>query len=72
MQPRGSLVERLTEIAKRDPLPRIDVGLSDRNRISLDHWGVDHDCVVGYGRNGGPRYLIPIGQIVIVEVTGES
>jgi hypothetical protein len=69
---RRSLVDRLAEIGQRDPLPRIDVGLSDRNRISLDHWTVDQDCVVGYGPAGGSRYLIPIGQIVIVEVTGES
>lgn len=67
----SSLAEQLTEIGRRSPQPRIDVGLADRNRITLDRWALEQDCLVGFGPAGAPRFLIPLSQIVIVEVMGE-
>jgi hypothetical protein len=64
----SSLADRLLEIAQRDPQPRIDVGLIDRNRNSLDHWQLERDCLVGFGPGGAPRFLIPLAQVVIVEI----
>lgn len=62
------MIDRLREIGTRDPRPRIDVGLIDRNRISLDHWQLEDDCVIGYGQKGQPRFLIPLAHVVIIEI----
>jgi hypothetical protein len=64
----NTLIDQLIEIAAREPLPRIDVGLTDRNRISLDHWTLERDCLIGYGPGGSARFLIPLAHVVIIEI----
>jgi hypothetical protein len=64
----NTLIDQLTEIASQQPQPPIDVGLTDRNRISLEHWTLEHDCLIGFGPGGSPRFLIPLAHVVIVEI----
>jgi hypothetical protein len=46
----------------------INVGLTDGNRIRLTNWALAGDCLVEQWPNGNPRYLIPVSQIVSVEI----
>jgi hypothetical protein len=63
------LIAQLEKLGRRKPLPTIDIALADGNRISLEHWRLEDDCVVGFGPDDAPRYLVPIEQIVLIEIT---
>lgn len=64
-----SFAASLAHIAARDPRPSVAIGLMDGNRLSLDHWELLEDCVVGHWPNGKLRFLIPFSSIVSVEIT---
>lgn len=63
-----SLRMELTRLEAAQPKPQIGVGLVDRNRVRLLNWSLLADCLVERWPGGGPRYLIPLGQIVLIEV----
>jgi hypothetical protein len=62
------LGDNLARLEQMDPRPNIDVGLIDRNRVRLAHWQVVGGCLVEHWPNGNARYIIPLSQIVVVEV----
>ena len=63
-----SLVETLNELASNPQRPRINVGLIDRNRISMTNWVFGGDCLIDYWPSGTARHVIPLTAIVIIEV----
>ena len=63
-----SLVATLIELASNAQRPRINVGLIDRNRVSLTNWDFAGDCLIDFWPSGTPRYLIPLSAVVIIEV----
>ncbi len=63
-----SLRKELARLEAMDPKPHIGVGLVDRNRVRLLNWKLLSDCLVERWPSGGPRYLIPLGQIVLIEL----
>jgi hypothetical protein len=63
-----SFVDTLNETADKSPRPRINVGLMDRTRVSLDNWDLAGDCLIDRWPNGKPRYVIPLAAIVMVEI----
>jgi hypothetical protein len=68
----GAFREILADVAAQDPRPKINVALSNGNRISLANWRLGEDCVIEAWPNGDARYLIPNAQIVVVEITEPS
>jgi hypothetical protein len=62
----------LAEISARVPLPQINVALTNGNRVSLTDWYLATDCVIERWPNGSPHHLVPIAQIVAVEVPREE
>jgi hypothetical protein len=66
----SSFAEVLSSLAQGRPVPKINVSLADGHRVSLTEWAYAGDCLVEHWPNGSPRYLIPLAQIVSVEVAG--
>jgi hypothetical protein len=66
--PAHSLVDTLNELANNPQRPRINIGLIDRNRITLTNWVFGGDCLIDHWPNGSPRHIIPLSAIVIMEV----
>jgi hypothetical protein len=55
-------------VSEGDPCLQINIGLANGNRVSLANWEFAGDCLIERWPNGGPRYLVPLAQIVIIEV----
>lgn len=70
--PTTSLKGILAEIAGREPRPQINVAQTNGKRISLTNWYLTEDSVVERWPNGSPRYLVPIAQMVVIEVPEEN
>jgi hypothetical protein len=64
----SSFRDLLVEISAREPRPQINVALTNGNRVSLANWYLATDCIVERWPNGSPRHLVPIAQIVAIEV----
>jgi hypothetical protein len=64
----SSFRDLLTEISAREPRPQINVALTNGNRVSLADWCLAADCVIERWPDGSPRQLVPIAQIVVIEV----
>lgn len=62
----------LTEIHAHEPRPQISVTLTNGNRVSLDDWDLAEDGLIERWPNGTPRYLVPIAQVVLVEIEEEK
>jgi hypothetical protein len=60
--------EALVEIAAIQPRPPINVSLTDRTRLNLSNWTLASDCLIDHWPSGKPRYLIPLLQIVAIEM----
>jgi hypothetical protein len=67
-----SFTDLLREISAREPRPQINVALTNGNRVSLADWYLAADCVVERWPNGSPRQLVPMAQIVVIEVAREE
>jgi hypothetical protein len=50
------------------PIPRISLSLTDGNRLSMIAWSLTGDCLVELWPNGNLRHLVPLAQIVAIEV----
>ena len=66
----SSFSEILSGLGQSRPVPNINVSLANGLRISLAEWAHAGDCLVEHWPNGNARYLIPLTQIVSVEVAG--
>ena len=66
----SSFSEILSSLGQSRPVPNINVSLANGHRISLAEWALGGDCLVERWPNGSVRYLIPLTQIVSVEVAG--
>lgn len=66
--PASSFKDILAEVAGREPRPQINVALANGNRVSLANWYLAEDSVVERWPNGGLRYVVPIAQMVVIEV----
>ena len=64
----SSLAELLSKISESKPLPRMNIGLSDGNRLTVIDWDLKGDCLVEHWPNESPRHLVPLAQIVAVEI----
>jgi hypothetical protein len=67
-----SFAEILSGLGLDSPVPHINISLANGHRISLVEWTRAGDCLVERRPDGSPRYLIPLAQIVSVEVTGHQ
>ncbi|HEX6998650.1 MAG TPA: hypothetical protein VF322_10925 [Gammaproteobacteria bacterium] len=63
-----SLRETLGRLQQTEPKPQLGVGLVDRNRVRLTNWQLLGDCLVERWPSGGLRYLIPLHQIVLIDL----
>ena len=68
----SSFAEILSSLAQSSPVPNLNVSLANGHRVSLSDWAPAGDCLVENWSKGGPRYLIPLAQIVSIEVAGQS
>ena len=66
----SSFAEILSSLGQSSPVPNINVSLANGHRISLAEWALAGDCLMERWPNGSARYLIPLAQIVSVEVAG--
>lgn len=67
--PASSVKDMLAAIAGREPpCPQINIAMANGHRISLTNWYLAEDAVVERWPNGSPRYLVLIGQMVVVEI----
>jgi len=66
--PDDSIRNELARLAALTPKPHIGVGLVDRNRVRLLNWTLLADGLLERWPSGSTRYLIPLGQIVLIEV----
>ena len=64
----SSFRDLLAEISGREPRPQINVALTNGNRVSLTDWYLAADCVIERWPDGSPHHLVPIAQIVVIEV----
>jgi hypothetical protein len=67
----SSFAEILSSLGHSRPVPNINVSLANGHRISLAEWAHAGDCLVESWPNGSPRYLIPLAQVVSIEVAGQ-
>ena len=67
-----SFAEILSSLGLGSPVPHINISLANGHRISLVEWTHAGDCLVECRPDGSPRYLIPLAQIVSVEVAGNQ
>ena len=65
----SSFAEILSSLGQSRPVPNINVSLANGHRISLAEWAHSGDCLVERWPDGSARYLIPLAQIVSIEVT---
>jgi hypothetical protein len=70
--PQSPFSDVLSTISKSKPRPSINVGLTDGNRIRLTNWQLAEDCLVEQWPSGHPRYLVPVSQIVSVEIPDQE
>jgi hypothetical protein len=63
-----SFADTLVELANNGQSPRINVGLTDRNRVTLTKWVFAGDCLIDFWPSGTPRHIVPLSQVVIIEV----
>lgn len=66
--PDESLRQELARLEAMQPKPQIGVGLVDRNRVRLLNWTLLEDCLLERWPGGGARYLIPLTQVVLIEI----
>lgn len=66
--PSDSFMQLLAEIGARAPCPPINVTLTNGNRLSLDDWSHAEDCLIERWPDGSPRYLVPLAQVVVIEI----
>ena len=66
--PTSSFAEILSSLGQNRPVPTVNVSLANGHRISLAEWALEGDCLAERWPNGSARYLIPLAQIVLVEV----
>jgi len=63
-----SFASTLAKVAETKPCPRLNVGLANGNRVSLVNWELVGDCLREHRSSGRLHYLVPLAQIVIIEV----
>jgi hypothetical protein len=63
----SSLAQALSKIGADEAHPRINVGLTDGNRVSLQNWEIAGDCIVERRQDGSLEYLVSLAQVVIIE-----
>ncbi|HEY8520042.1 MAG TPA: hypothetical protein VIN61_08185 [Gammaproteobacteria bacterium] len=68
MEHEDSLRDTLGRLERAEPKPQLGVGLVDRNRVRLTNWQLRGDCLVERWPSGAPRYLIPLHQIVLIDL----
>jgi hypothetical protein len=64
----SSLTGILSKVAGGERPSKINVSLTDGNRISFANWGLAEDCLIERWQDGRPRYVVPMAQIVIIEL----
>jgi len=63
----ASLAHALAEIGAGEAHPRINVGLTDGNRVSLQNWEIAGNCLVERRQDGSLEYVVSLAQVVIIE-----
>ena len=64
----SSLRDILSNLSDGSHSPRINVSLIDGNRLTLTAWQLTGDCLVERSPKGKPRQLVPLSQIVTIEI----
>jgi hypothetical protein len=68
----SSLKDILSKISDGSSLPRINISLTDGNRLTLIAWQLLGDCLLECSPKGNPRHLVPLAQIVAIEIPSED
>ena len=68
----SSLQDILSKISDGSSLPRINISLTDGNRLTLIAWQLLGDCLLECPPKGNPRHLVPLAQIVAIEIQNED
>ena len=69
---RSLLRDVLSKLSDTTAPPRINVSLTDGNRLNLNAWGLTGDCLIERWPSGSPRRLVLLAQIVTIEIPDES
>ena len=65
---RSTLADALSEVTENKPHPRLSIGLTDGKTVRLVNWEVANECLIERWPNGNPHFLLPLSQIVSIEI----